>query len=193
MSTSPSNPIPRSTSTTVVASVFDCVATAVSRIRMTSPPILLGRKLLKKVATRYDPSSVLPGTFTSCACSNKRQREVLASMFTKYTPSAAMSHGTDALRALAQGRAVSIFEKRNASSAALTTIFAVIMSTRRPSDAGADGVDSSGMQLWRRTRHCTTDSSRSSLELTPRGKANRRVDRGLSSQPTIDSSDDRDS
>jgi hypothetical protein len=35
--------------TTVVASVFEPAADAVSRMRTTSPPILLGRKLLKKV------------------------------------------------------------------------------------------------------------------------------------------------
>ena len=29
-------------------------------MRMTSPPMLLGRKLLKKLATRNEPSSVAP-------------------------------------------------------------------------------------------------------------------------------------
>src|SRR5207244_8837535 len=50
-STTPIKPNTRSTSTTVVASVLDRAGFAVSRIRMTSPPILLGRKLLKKSAT----------------------------------------------------------------------------------------------------------------------------------------------
>ena len=45
-------------STTVVASVFDPAAGAVSAIRITSPPMLLGRKLLKKVATRNEKKSV---------------------------------------------------------------------------------------------------------------------------------------
>ena len=40
--------------TTVVASVFDPAALAVSVMRTTSPPMLLGRKLVKKVATRKD-------------------------------------------------------------------------------------------------------------------------------------------
>ena len=53
----PSGRAPRSTRTTVVASVFEPAGRAVSRMRMTSPPILLGRKLLKKVATRNEPSS----------------------------------------------------------------------------------------------------------------------------------------
>ena len=54
ISTSPSSPSPRSISTTVVASVFEPAAGAVSAMRMTSPPMLLGRKLLKNVATRND-------------------------------------------------------------------------------------------------------------------------------------------
>ena len=41
------SPRPRSTSTTVAASVIELAAGAVSRMRMTSPPMLLGRKLLK--------------------------------------------------------------------------------------------------------------------------------------------------
>ena len=46
--------MPRSISTTVVASVLDPAAGAVSVMRITSPPMLLGRKLLKNVATRND-------------------------------------------------------------------------------------------------------------------------------------------
>ncbi len=52
----------RSISTTVVASVFEPAKGAVSATRTTSPPILLGRKLLKKVATRKDLVSVLRPT-----------------------------------------------------------------------------------------------------------------------------------
>ena len=59
ISASASRPMPRSISTTVVARVFDPAAFAVSVTRTTSPPILLGRKLLKKVATRNDPVSIL--------------------------------------------------------------------------------------------------------------------------------------
>src|SRR4051812_27649668 len=66
-STSPIKPITRSTRITVVASVFDFAARAVSRMRTTSPPILLGRKLLKKPATRNDPSKVRPDRCTRCA------------------------------------------------------------------------------------------------------------------------------
>ena len=46
--------MPRSIMTMVVASVLDPAIEAVSAMRMTSPPILLGRKLLKKVATRKE-------------------------------------------------------------------------------------------------------------------------------------------
>ena len=40
-----------------MASVFEPAGRAVSRMRITSPPMLLGRKLLKKIATRNEPSS----------------------------------------------------------------------------------------------------------------------------------------
>ena len=68
---------------TVVASVFDRAGRAVSLIRTTSPPMLLGRKLLKKIATRYDESSLDRGTCTPWASSSTRQRQVLASTCTK--------------------------------------------------------------------------------------------------------------
>src|SRR5262245_29306430 len=160
ISTSAINPSARSTSTTVVASVFDCVAAAVSRMRITSPPTLLGRKLLKNVATRYEPSSVRFFSFTSCACSSNCHRHVLAIRFTTCTPSAATSQGSEALRALVHRRVVSTFEKRNTSNATLTAIFAAITSARRPLDGDADDgkMDSSGMRAFERTRHCTTDS-----------------------------------
>src|SRR5262249_22101940 len=141
MKTRAIRPSARSTSTTVVARVFDRVAGAVSRMRITSPPTLLGRKLLKKVATRYESSSVRIFTLTFCASRSSRQRQVPTIKFTACTRSAAISHGTEALRALAHKRAVSIFEKRNARSATLTAIFAAITKTRRPID---DDGDSSG-------------------------------------------------
>ena len=56
---------------------------AVSVMRMTSPPMLLGRKLLKKMATRYEESSSVRGTCTLCASSSTRQRQVLASTCAK--------------------------------------------------------------------------------------------------------------
>ena len=49
----------------VAASVFDPAAAAVSVTRTTSPPILLGRKLLKNVATRKDEVSDRKGSRTS--------------------------------------------------------------------------------------------------------------------------------
>ena len=57
-STSAIRPMPRSIRTTVAASVTERRGSAVSRMRNTSPPMLLGRKLLKKFATRNDPNSV---------------------------------------------------------------------------------------------------------------------------------------
>ncbi len=82
-STSPIRPSARSTNTTVVASVFDCAGLAVSRIRTTSPPIVLGRKLLKNPATRYDDNSVRAGTTMPCARSSSCQRHALVSTLKK--------------------------------------------------------------------------------------------------------------
>ncbi len=75
--TSPSRPMPRSMSTTVVASVFDPAAGAVSAIRMTSPPMLLGRKLLKNVATRNDETSLPNGRLRCWASSSSPHRHAL--------------------------------------------------------------------------------------------------------------------
>jgi len=43
--------------TTASDVVVEPVSLLLSRTRMTSPPMLLGRKLLKNVATRYDADS----------------------------------------------------------------------------------------------------------------------------------------
>ena len=47
----------RSTATTATDAVVDPVICELSRTRTMSPPMLLGRKLLKKVATRYEAES----------------------------------------------------------------------------------------------------------------------------------------
>jgi hypothetical protein len=62
----------------VAAIVFDPMAAAVSVTRTTSPPMLLGRKLLKNVATRKEDVSDLKGSRTSWAASRTRHRQVLA-------------------------------------------------------------------------------------------------------------------
>ena len=79
--TSATRPIARSASTTVVASVFDRAGRALSRMRITSPPMLLGRKLLKKRATRYESMSRRRLTCTCCASSSRCQRQTLAATF----------------------------------------------------------------------------------------------------------------
>ena len=66
----------RSISTIVVASVFEPAGPAVSRIRTTSPPMLLGRKLFAKVATRYETSSALRETGMACAWHRRPQRQL---------------------------------------------------------------------------------------------------------------------
>jgi hypothetical protein len=82
MSTRPSRPIPRSINTTVVASVRDPAAGAVSAMRITSPPMLLGRKLLKNVATRNDELKRENGKCTPCASSSSPQRHALTAIIT---------------------------------------------------------------------------------------------------------------
>ena len=97
--TRPSRPMPRSTRTTDAASVRERAGFAVSAIRTTSPPMLLGRKLLKKVATRNDSVSARTRMCTPCASSSSPQRQALASTIRKYSASAAASQGSDADRA----------------------------------------------------------------------------------------------
>ena len=75
--------------TTAVARVREAISGAVSAIRMTSPPMLLGRKLLKKVATRNeltrcpieqstllrrDQHAPAPGADGDHACRRRRAR-----------------------------------------------------------------------------------------------------------------------
>ena len=82
--------------------------------------MLLGRKLLKNSATRYDPKSWRGGIGTCCASSSSDHRHTLTRTVTKYTASASASHATDARRALAHSLAASMRENRSASSATLT-------------------------------------------------------------------------
>ena len=73
-----------------MASVFDPANGAVSATRTTSPPMLLGRKLLKNVATRNDLVSVVRLTSTVCTWSSSRQRQALTSSINPYMPRAAV-------------------------------------------------------------------------------------------------------
>ena len=131
MRTSPSRPIPRSISTTVVASVFDPAAGAVSAMRMTSPPILLGRKLLKKVATRNEDVSLPNVKSSPCAFSSSPQRQVLIRTTARYRASAATSHGADAWRATLHRRARSTRENSNHRRATLTAALRADIDTVR--------------------------------------------------------------
>jgi hypothetical protein len=67
-------------STTVAASVLDPAAGAVSVTRITSPPMLLGRKLLKNVATKKDDVNFEKPRCTCCARSSTPQRQALATI-----------------------------------------------------------------------------------------------------------------
>ena len=140
ISTSPSRPMPRSISTTVVASVLPA-ARAVSAMRMTSPPMLLGRKLLKNVATRNEPRQRLEreaqvlGAKQQAPAPGARQRPSPGR-----APSAAKKPGAEALRATAHSRATSTREKSSHSSARLTTVLSEWergRGARRPMPEGA--------------------------------------------------------
>src|SRR5688500_8815852 len=104
----------------VVATVLEPAKGAVSATRTTSPPMLLGRKLLKKVATRNDDVSVRKGRRMLWAPSRIPQRHALASTITPYSASASSSHAGEACRAAAHSRPISTFVKSTASSTALT-------------------------------------------------------------------------
>ena len=69
--------MPRSIRMTVVASVIDPACPDVSLMRMKSPPMLLGRKLLKKVAIRYELISQPRRAVMPCAVSSRCHRHAL--------------------------------------------------------------------------------------------------------------------
>src|SRR4051812_6961725 len=133
--------MPRSTRTTDAASVRERAGFAVSAMRTTSPPMLLGRKLLKNVATRNDSVNARARRWTPCASRSSPQRQALATTMRKYSPSATASHGTDADRAYVHNRGTSLRATSSHNSAALTRIFASRMSRRRVGDGetGAGG------------------------------------------------------
>src|SRR5262245_1986028 len=120
--TRPSSPRHRSSSTTVAAIVFEPMAAAVSVTRTTSPPILLGRKLLKNVATRKEEVSDLKGSRTFWAARRIRHRQVAVATINPYSASAASSQDDDAWRAAAQRRPTSSREKSSARRPRLITV-----------------------------------------------------------------------
>jgi hypothetical protein len=126
---------------TSVAIVLDPAGLAVSAILMTSPPMLLGRKLLKKVATRKEVTSLRPRTMTRAADSSKPQRQALSSTITRYKLMAAASHTSDAPRACAHSWAKSTREKSTVSNPTLTTILSSQTRARRLAgeDTAANG------------------------------------------------------
>ena len=62
--------------TTASDVVAEPVSRALSRTRIRSPPMLLGRKLLKKVATRYDAESGPIAAANPWARSSRCQRQM---------------------------------------------------------------------------------------------------------------------
>ncbi len=119
-----------------------------SAMRMTSPPMLLGRKLLKKVATRNDPVSVRAGTGTPCAPSSSPHRHALASTISRYSPSADASHASDAVRTYAQSRGASLREISRTSRPTLTTAFTTEQERVRADD-GCGAAASGGVAVAR--------------------------------------------
>ena len=79
-----SSPMPRSRRTTVVASVRERATGAVSAILTTSPPMLLGRKLLKNIATRNDDVSDRNLKSRCCALNRSAHRHVLVNIIPRY-------------------------------------------------------------------------------------------------------------
>jgi len=75
-----------------VATVRDPVSPAVSAIRTKSPPMLLGRKLLKKLATTQVTVRCHVETCTRCVTSSRRQRQPLTSNRTPCTSRASRIH-----------------------------------------------------------------------------------------------------
>jgi hypothetical protein len=106
-----------------VAVVFEPAAFAVSAIRITSPPTLLGRKLLKNVATRNDSNSFDRGSLTPCAPSRSCQRHALTPTPNRYSASAAPIQMGSAPRSPCATRPTSARRNNRVSSVALTAIF----------------------------------------------------------------------
>src|SRR5207249_4202743 len=116
--------------------------------------ILLGRKLLKKFATRNDASRAALRTSTLCAVNSRCHRHVAVSTLTKKRSVAAASHGIEACRATAHKRPTSILEKSTDSRMMLTEILTASATCLRADDVviGSPSIGS------KRTRHFTTIS-----------------------------------
>ena len=96
-------------------------ARAVSRIRMTSPPMLLGRKLLKKIATRNEPSSRSGGNVHVLRVEQQMPAPGAGRDVDRCTRRARRrSQGSDAVRALAHSLRDVDAREEDASSATLT-------------------------------------------------------------------------
>ena len=80
----------------MVASVRERATGAVSAILTTSPPMLLGRKLLKNIATRNDDVSDRNPKSRCCALRRRAHRHVLVSVIPRYNARAASSHDGEA-------------------------------------------------------------------------------------------------
>src|SRR3954468_19298239 len=123
--------MPLSTSTTVVANVRERATGAVSAILTTSPPILLGRKLLKKLATRNDDVSQRKRKSRGCAFRSMPHRHVLATIMPRYKPDATNKDGGEACRAACHNRPTSTRANSTHRSATLTAAFATDISRPR--------------------------------------------------------------
>jgi hypothetical protein len=95
-------------------------------MRITSPPMLLGRKLLKKVAARKEDQR--PERENQMLSAKEQPpRHALAKIITQYNASADRSHGVDAFRATDHRRAMSTRENSSHSSAMLTVPLSAVM------------------------------------------------------------------
>jgi hypothetical protein len=101
--------------------------------------MLLGRKLLKKVATRNDDVSRRKGSRMFCASSRSPHRHALARIIRKYRPMAATSQTADAERAMLHNRGASTREKRTTRSATLTPALRIVLASARRRGRGCAG------------------------------------------------------
>ena len=117
---------------------------------MTSPPMLLGRKLLKNVATRNDPVSALNGEAQILRAEQQAPAPGAGQHHDEVEPERAEQPAADAVRATAHSRATSTREKRTHSSTRLTT--ALRTGTRRRARAGLGKLAGSIVTLLRKQK-----------------------------------------
>ena len=120
----------------MVARVFDPAGFEVSAMRTTSPPMLLGRKLLKKDAIQNDSESVRAGTSTCCARSSRFHRQTLTAIITMWAPRAAIAQPGCTRRSIVHRDARLVSRSTKAIRPTLRASLRRMPRTRRSSEEG---------------------------------------------------------